>query len=88
MKERHKLVNPVIVPADLWATSVMPEGIVENWLFADGSFVEAGDPVAVVRIEDSLHDIMAPSKGRLEVGCKANALIEPGMTIGHISRSI
>jgi len=86
MNEGAHLTKPVTVVADLWATSLMPEGIVEQWLYPDGSFVEAGDPVAVVRIEDALHDILAPCKGRLHVGCKTNAIIEPGMTIGHVSR--
>lgn len=83
-----KLTNPISVPADLWATSVMPEGIVERWLYPDESFVAAGDPVAVVRIEDGLHDILAPCKGRLHVGCRTNTVIEPGMVIGHVSRTI
>lgn len=88
MTGQVKLTNPITVASDLWATSLMPEGIIENWLYADGSLVEAGDPVATVRIEDALHDIVAPFKGRLHIGCKTNAVIEPGMVIGHINRSI
>jgi hypothetical protein len=88
VEKQIKLTNPVTVPPDLWATSVMPEGIIENWLLADGSFVEAGDPVAIVRIEDCLHEILAPGRGRLRAGCKTNTVIEPGMAIGHIVRTI
>lgn len=88
MRKRLKLSSPVTVASELWATSLLPEGLIENWLCADGSFVEAGDPVAVVRIEDALHDVMAPCKGRLHVGCKSNSVVEPGMTIGHVSRSV
>jgi hypothetical protein len=82
----NDMAKPVTVPADLWATGILPEGIIEKWLYADGSFVEFGDPVALVRIEDALHDIMAPCKGRLHVGC--NAVIEPGMVLGHVARSV
>jgi pyruvate/2-oxoglutarate dehydrogenase complex dihydrolipoamide acyltransferase (E2) component len=88
MTKRLKLTSPITVPADLWATSLLPEGCIESWLYADGSFVEAGDPIAVVRIEDALHDVLAPSKGRLHVGCKTNAIVEPGTTIGHVSRGL
>ncbi len=86
--KKIKLTNPVTVAADLWASTILPEGTIENWLYADGSFVEAGDPVAVVRIEDALHDVMAPCKERLHAGCKTNTIVDPGVTIGHISRSI
>jgi hypothetical protein len=40
MKERLKLINPIIESDHLWATSVMPKGIVESWMFPDGSIVE------------------------------------------------
>ena len=88
MKKLLNLANPVTVTAELWATSILPEGIIENWLIAGGSFVEAGIPVAIVRIEDALHDVMACCNGRLHVGCRTNTVVEPGMTIGHISRAI
>jgi pyruvate/2-oxoglutarate dehydrogenase complex dihydrolipoamide acyltransferase (E2) component len=88
MAERIKLSNPITIAADLWATNILPEGTIERWLCADGSFVEAGDPVVVVRIEDTLHNVTAPCKGRLRVGCRTNAIIEPGTTVGHISRDV
>jgi hypothetical protein len=81
-----KTVSPITVAPDLWTTSLLPEGVLERWIFADGSLVEAGDPVAAVRIESSLHEIMAPVKGRLHVACRTNAIIEPGSIIGDILR--
>lgn len=88
MKDETTLTDPVTVAADLWATSILPEGIIERWLFADGSLVEAGDPVAIVRIEDALHDVMAPCSGRLQVSCRTSTVIEPGTTIGHVTHLI
>jgi pyruvate/2-oxoglutarate dehydrogenase complex dihydrolipoamide acyltransferase (E2) component len=80
------LIAKIAVAPDLWSTAVMPEGLIEKWLFPDGSLVEAGDPVAAVRIEDALHELMAPVRGRLSIALGANSVIEPGMVIGNIVR--
>lgn len=87
MKDIELNVRISIAPG-LWATSMLPEGILERWIFADGQEVDIGDPVAVVRIESALHDIMAPAKGQLHIQSKTNAVVEPGCVIGYISRNI
>lgn len=83
-----QLKSAIAVAPELWATSVLPEGIVERWNFAEGRPVETGDPVAVVRIESALHDILAPAKGRLHIRCKVNAVVDPGCVIGDVYREI
>jgi hypothetical protein len=83
-----KMITKISAAPDLWATSLLPEGLLEKWLLADGSLVEAGDPVAAVRIEDALHELTAPARGRLNIGLKVNSVIEPGMGIGNIVREI
>jgi pyruvate/2-oxoglutarate dehydrogenase complex dihydrolipoamide acyltransferase (E2) component len=83
-----ELKSVIFVAPELWATSILPEGILERWIFQHGEAVETGDPVAVVRIESALHDILAPAKGRLHIHSKANAVIEPGSGIGCICREI
>jgi pyruvate/2-oxoglutarate dehydrogenase complex dihydrolipoamide acyltransferase (E2) component len=83
-----ELKNAISVAPELWATSILPEGILERWVFADGRPVEIGDPVAVVRIESALHDILAPTKGHLRIDCNANAVVEPGSVIGYVCREI
>jgi hypothetical protein len=88
MTQDVELITKIAVSPDLWATSVLPGGIIERWLFADGSRVEAGDPVVVVRIEDAVHELMAPARGRLNIGLKANSVVEPGMGIGTIIRQV
>ena len=70
------------------SVTMMPEGILECWLKPDGIQVEAGDPVAVVRIEDTLHELTAPSRGRLKRELEGNSVVEPGMAIGSIVRNI
>lgn len=70
---------------DFWATRMLPEGIIERWIAADGEIVKIGAPVAEVRIEDSLHEIVAPASGRLVTYASNNDVIEPGSVIGQIA---
>ena len=77
-------MSEIKVAEDLWASRTLPEGLVERWLLADGATVAAGEPVAEVRIEDALHEVLAPAAGRLLIWAPANAVIEPGATLGRI----
>jgi len=83
-----ELKRAISVAPELWATSILPEGILERWIVAEGKPVDAGDPVAVVRIECALHDIMAPASGQLQINCQANAVVQPGSVIGYVSREL
>ena len=83
-----ELITKIAISPDFWSTNIMPEGVLEQWLFADGSRVETGDPVATVRIEDALHELVAPARGLLSIGLKANSVVEPGTNIGTIIRHV
>jgi pyruvate/2-oxoglutarate dehydrogenase complex dihydrolipoamide acyltransferase (E2) component len=74
----------VKVPPEFWASSIMPEGVVEQWLRPDGSEVEAGDPVAAIRVESMLHQLPAPGAGVLRVLSRTNSVVDPGYVIGRI----
>jgi pyruvate/2-oxoglutarate dehydrogenase complex dihydrolipoamide acyltransferase (E2) component len=76
------------VSPDLWETHILPEGILEKWIFEDGSQVEAGDPIAAIRIESALHQIVAPVTGTLRIGCKQNNVIDLGTVIGQNSHLV
>ena len=76
----------ISVDPDLWATNLLPEGVLEQWLRPDGAFVELGEPLVAVRIEGALHELMAPANGWLTTDSKVNSVIEPGAIIGHIGR--
>ncbi len=76
----------ISVDPALWATSLLPEGMVEMWLQPDGAFVEQGDPLAAIRIEGALHELVAPVNGWLTIDRKENSIIDPGAVIGHIGR--
>jgi pyruvate/2-oxoglutarate dehydrogenase complex dihydrolipoamide acyltransferase (E2) component len=79
-------MTPIRVVQELWANSLLPEGMIEKWLLPDGAFVEAGEPVAALRIEGALHELQAPAEGWLSIDLKINAVVEPGAVIGHIGR--
>jgi hypothetical protein len=72
------------VPPEFWASSIMPEGVLEKWLQPDRGQVEAGDAIAVVRIEGMLHKLLAPCAGTLQTTCKANSVIDPGFVVGRV----
>jgi biotin carboxyl carrier protein len=73
------------VPDDLWQTSIMPEGILERWLVPDGTIVAQGQPVAMVRVGESLHEIAASSGGQLTTIAAASSMVEPGSLIAQLS---
>jgi hypothetical protein len=78
-------VSAVIkVAPELWATNIFPEGIIEKWLVPDDALVRQGGAVAVIRIEDTLHELIAPATGRLRTDATAGSIIDPGMAIGRI----
>jgi pyruvate/2-oxoglutarate dehydrogenase complex dihydrolipoamide acyltransferase (E2) component len=84
---KARTITPVQVDSSLWATSLLPEGMVERWLRPDYDYVLKGQALAVVRLEDALHEIIAPAEGWLSIDRKTNSVIEPGMVIGRIEEN-
>ena len=77
----------VRVADNLWVSSMLPEGIVERWLVADGANVAQGEAIVELRIEDALHDVQAPIAGRLMIATAVNCVIEPGTMLGEVTQS-
>jgi len=77
-------MTDISISSDFWGGRMLPEGIFERWRVADGSELAEGDVVAEIRIEDALHELVAPGRGRLTQFAKVNELIEPGSVIGRI----
>jgi hypothetical protein len=69
----------------LWASGIMPEGMVERWFVSDGTIVAFGDRLAAVRIEDALHEIIAPANGRLSIVVATNGMVEPGSLLARLA---
>jgi pyruvate/2-oxoglutarate dehydrogenase complex dihydrolipoamide acyltransferase (E2) component len=74
----------VRIPEQLWASAILPEGALERWRVQPGEEVIAGAPLAEVRIEQALHEIVAPCTGRLTSASPVNAVLEPGSVIAEI----
>jgi pyruvate/2-oxoglutarate dehydrogenase complex dihydrolipoamide acyltransferase (E2) component len=74
----------VRIPDDLWDTQVVPEGVVNNWLYDEGADVEKGSVIAVVMAEKTEYDIEAPGSGKLHIVAGANAAVTPGTVVAEI----
>ena len=72
------IVTAIEVQPALWRRGMLQEGILECWLRTNGAKVEAGEPVAAVRIENARHELAAPARGRLHAELGADSTIEPG----------
>jgi pyruvate/2-oxoglutarate dehydrogenase complex dihydrolipoamide acyltransferase (E2) component len=68
-----------------WASSMAPEGLLEAWRALDGAAVKPGQAVAEVRIEDALHEILAPAGGILVWSAKVGDVVQPGDRLGWIA---
>jgi pyruvate/2-oxoglutarate dehydrogenase complex dihydrolipoamide acyltransferase (E2) component len=84
-QSREAVMPDIRIDEALWASSIMPEGIVERWFVADGAVVATGDRIAEVRIEDAPHEIVAPAEGRLSIVAAANAVVEPGSLLARLT---
>jgi pyruvate/2-oxoglutarate dehydrogenase complex dihydrolipoamide acyltransferase (E2) component len=78
-------MQDIKVDEALWASSMLPEGIVERWFIADGSIIAVGDLMAEIRIEDALHEITAPAGGRLAIIAAIHTVVEPGSLLARLA---
>jgi pyruvate/2-oxoglutarate dehydrogenase complex dihydrolipoamide acyltransferase (E2) component len=78
-------MQDIKVDEALWASSMLPEGIVERWFIADGADIACGDLMAEIRIEGALHEITAPASGRLTIVAAANTVVEPGSLLARLA---
>jgi pyruvate/2-oxoglutarate dehydrogenase complex dihydrolipoamide acyltransferase (E2) component len=74
-------MQDIKVDEALWASSMMPNGVVERWFITSGASIKAGDRIVEVRIEDSLHEIVAPASGRATIVAGINAVVDPGSVL-------
>lgn len=72
------------VDETLWASTMLPEGIVERWFVANQEVVAKGQRIAEIRIEDALHDIVSPASGRVTIVATASSLVEPGALLATL----
>lgn len=77
-------MRDIKVDETLWASSMLPEGVVERWFIANGATIGTGERIAEVRIEDALHEIIAPASGRATIVAAMKSVIEPGSILATL----
>jgi pyruvate/2-oxoglutarate dehydrogenase complex dihydrolipoamide acyltransferase (E2) component len=60
------------------------EGVLTEWLVADGSHVEAGQPLYSLELDKSVQEIESPATGTLKVIAEAGEKYEVGTLIANI----
>jgi pyruvate/2-oxoglutarate dehydrogenase complex dihydrolipoamide acyltransferase (E2) component len=81
------IVAGIAVPQGLWDTAKVPEGIVANWFYREGSIVKAGATVAELMVEKTTYEIEAPAAGQLHILVPKDGLVRPGTVIGRIEET-
>ena len=61
------MVIPILMPKIGFS---MDEGILADWLVADGGDVKVGEPLYTLESEKSAEDIPAPASGKLKIIAK------------------
>ena len=77
-------MQDIRIADNLWASNMLPEGLFERWRVAEGASVGRGEVVAEIRVEDALHEVVAPTAGRLLQLTGPGAIIEPGSLIARL----
>lgn len=62
----------------------MTEGVLAEWLVADGAQVKEGDPIYVLETDKAVQDVVAPTSGQLKHKSPAGATYPVGTDIGEI----
>jgi pyruvate/2-oxoglutarate dehydrogenase complex dihydrolipoamide acyltransferase (E2) component len=75
----------VRVDEAIWASSILPEGIVQRWFIADGAIAETGKKIAEIRVEGALHEITSPARGRVTIVAAVNNVVEPGSLLATLA---
>lgn len=62
----------------------MTEGLLTEWLVADGAEVKEGDPIYVIETGKTVQDVQSPASGRLVHKAQAGETYPVGTDIGEI----
>ena len=62
----------------------MTEGVLAEWLVADGAQVNEGDPIYVLETGKAVQEVQAPVSGRLMQKAQAGETYPVGTDIGEI----
>jgi pyruvate/2-oxoglutarate dehydrogenase complex dihydrolipoamide acyltransferase (E2) component len=62
----------------------MKEGVVAEWLVADGAAVTEGQPIYALESEKAVEEIPSPATGTLKILKPPNQLYQVGEVLGEI----
>jgi pyruvate/2-oxoglutarate dehydrogenase complex dihydrolipoamide acyltransferase (E2) component len=62
----------------------MNEGVLAEWLAADGAEVKEGEPLLSIESDKSINEIDAPASGRLRIAKEAGETYVVGTVLGEI----
>lgn len=62
----------------------MTEGVLSEWLAADGATVTAGEPLFSIESDKSTNEVEAPASGVLRIVAEAGETYEVGAVLGSI----
>ena len=62
----------------LFGASMAPEAILLSWAAPAGGWIEKGQRLAEVLVEDMRHEIVAPISGRIVDAVAQTTVLEPG----------
>lgn len=63
----------------------MNEGMLAEWLVADGGAVKEGDPLFALESDKSTQEIESPASGTLKIIAQAGETYEVGAVLGEIA---
>lgn len=63
----------------------MNEGVLVEWLAADGATVKEGDPLFSLESDKSVNEVEAPASGTLKILKGVGETYEVGTVLGEIS---
>ena len=62
----------------------MTEGVLAEWLVADGAQVAEGQPIFSLESDKSTNEVESPAAGTLKIIAKPGETYEVGAVLGHI----
>ncbi len=62
----------------------MNEGVLSQWLAAEGAQVQEGQPLYALESEKSVEEIQSPASGKLKILAEVGATYPVGTVLGEI----
>jgi hypothetical protein len=79
--------TPLRLDEALFENCMAQEAILSSWLAAPDAWVEQGQRVAEILVEDRRHEVIAPVSGRLVDAVAASSVLEPGDQLCRLVRA-